>query len=51
MITGVGYSAVVRLVVISLISKYGCLPGVKKKAKNIKNTCKKAWKIVLHNKL
>jgi hypothetical protein len=40
----------VRWVVISLISKYGCFPGVKK-AKNIKNTCKKAWKIVSHNKL
>jgi hypothetical protein len=26
----------------SLISKYGCLPGVKK-TKNIKNTCKKAF--------
>ena len=38
------------LVVISLISKYGCLPRVQK-AKNIKNTCNKAWKIVSNNKL
>jgi hypothetical protein len=35
--------------VISLISKYGCLPGAARseEQKNIKNTCQKAWKIVL----
>ena len=37
-------------VVISLISKYGCLLGVKE-VKIYKKTCKKAWKIVSHNTL
>ena len=34
-------------VVISLISKYGCWPGVEEP--KILKTCKKAWEIVSHN--
>jgi hypothetical protein len=38
-------------VVISLISKYGCLHASSEEGENIKITCKKAWKIISHNKL